>query len=80
MLRFCYGKGLEEEPQLQGRLKLALLVGPGGRVNWSQVRRSTLRSPKLEECIVSAITQHMAFGHPGGFAIVPVTVRLVLSR
>jgi hypothetical protein len=68
-IRFCYERELERTPGLYGRLVAAFSVGPTGRVVASALASSTLRSPRVEACVVQAVAR-WEFPRPGGVVTV----------
>jgi len=58
-LRACYQRGLQENPSLAGRVRLAFLIQPGGEVLGARIERSSLAQPDVEDCIL----QHVRVWH-----------------
>jgi hypothetical protein len=73
--RACYQKGLNENPDSQGTIRLTIQIGPGGEVSGvTAVPQGTL-SPSVIACVKSR-AQAAQFDPPdGGSAalVVPVT-------
>lgn len=54
-IKACYQKGLQGNPNLQGKVKIKFLIAPTGAVTGVKVVDSGLNSPSVENCIVSNI-------------------------
>ncbi|MCL4234026.1 MAG: AgmX/PglI C-terminal domain-containing protein [Deltaproteobacteria bacterium] len=50
-IRFCFMKGLEENPQMSGEAVMMFTVEPNGRVSKASIAKSTLNSPTAEDCL-----------------------------
>lgn len=50
-IRFCFMKGLEENPQMSGEAIMMFTVEPNGRVSKASIAKSTLNSPTAEDCL-----------------------------
>lgn len=51
----CYEVGLREDPRLAGRVELSVTIGENGGMKAVSVASSSLKSPSVEECIVSRV-------------------------
>ncbi|MFO0693928.1 MAG: AgmX/PglI C-terminal domain-containing protein [Polyangiales bacterium] len=54
-VRYCYELGLRVRPELAGRVVVAAVIGTDGTISNATLRSSTLPSPDVESCIVSAV-------------------------
>ena len=54
-IKACYQKGLQSNPGLRGRVKVAFLIQPTGKVAGARVKSSGLNSPAVEACILRNI-------------------------
>ena len=71
----CYDKALGKKPTLSGKLSLAFVVRPSGRVDNVQKSSDTLKDAATSSCIVKAV-EHAHFPKPKGRA---ARVKLGLS-
>ena len=66
----CYGQVLTEKGQehIKGTLMVGFNIGQDGKAQSTQIRRerSTIKSPKLEKCIISGLTTWDFPVHPKG--------------
>ncbi|HTQ04112.1 MAG TPA: AgmX/PglI C-terminal domain-containing protein [Polyangiaceae bacterium] len=75
--RACFQKGLDQNPDAQGSVRLAIKVGPGGEVANVQATPSGNLPPGVVDC-VTARAKHAQFDPPeGGAAVVQVPVTFV---
>jgi outer membrane biosynthesis protein TonB len=75
--RNCYNRGLQENPDAQGNIKLSITVGAGGEVTNVTATPSGHLPPSVIAC-VTARARAAAFDPPdGGSAVVVVPVTLV---
>ncbi len=72
-IRFCFMKGLEENPQMSGEAVMMFTVEPTGRVSKANVAKSTLNSPTAEDCLERRVMrmQFPAFDGPAVTKQVP---------
>lgn len=54
-LRYSYNKLLRKNPDLQGRITVAITINPKGQVEDAKVTESTMNSPEMESEIVAKI-------------------------
>ncbi len=54
-VRFCYAQGLEDRPDLAGRVTVQLVINSLGMVWTSAVESSTLGNIPVEQCVVNAV-------------------------
>jgi hypothetical protein len=67
----CYDKALGKKPKLSGKLSLAFVVKPSGKVDRVQKSSDTLKDSATASCIVRAV-EHAHFPHPKSVARVKV--------
>lgn len=82
IIRFCFARGLESDPELHGRVSIQLIIDPFGAVTTAQVVGDTLSnphaSPALTECLVSEV-RGWRFPRPAGGAKSGVVYPFVFS-
>ena len=76
-IRFCYEKGLAQNPSIEGRVSVSFRIGASGAVESSVVRESTLKSPDVEACIAGRVLRWQ-FPKPVGGSV-GVTYPFVLQ-
>ncbi|MGE0762296.1 MAG: AgmX/PglI C-terminal domain-containing protein [Bdellovibrionales bacterium] len=76
---YCYEKGLQVQPSLNGRVGVAFVINGGGRVATSRIDQSSLRSSKVESCILGKL-RNWKFPQPVGGVNVKVNYPFVLRR
>ncbi len=54
-IKACYQKGLQANPELSGKVKVAFLIQPNGAVLGARVDDSSLNTTSVEECILSNV-------------------------
>ena len=54
-VKYCYEQELVRKRRLKGQTIFEFKISPGGEVATARLRRSTLRSPRAESCVVAAI-------------------------
>jgi TonB family protein len=74
----CYERELVRDPALRGRVLVSFVIGPSGAVQSAAVTESTLRSPRVEGCIVEAV-RRWTFPPPEGGGVVGVNYPFVLT-
>lgn len=75
--RACYQRGLDQNPDSQGSIKMAIRVGPGGEVTGVSATPSGNLPPSVIDC-VTARARRAQFDPPeGGAATVQVPVTFV---
>jgi TonB family protein len=75
--RQCYQKGLDQNPDAQGNIRLSIKVGPGGEVTNVSATPSGNLPPGVTDC-VTARARRAQFDPPeGGSAVVQVPVTFV---
>lgn len=65
-VRYCYKKGLELDPKLEGDVVVRFTVGRGGQVLSSSVASSTLADFDVQACVARAVCRWMFEAPPGG--------------
>lgn len=78
-VRFCYEKGLQNKPQLSGRVSIRFLIGAKGLVTIAQVDQSSLGHSPVEGCIRDRL-KTWNFPRPEGGVTVKVTYPFILRR
>lgn len=78
--RHCYMRGLEDYPDAQGRVNLAIRVGPGGEVQSVGASPSGNVPQSIVSCIAGRARQGVFQPPVGGSALVQVPVVLQLAR
>lgn len=74
-IKFCYERQLVKNPKLRGRLLVSFTIGTNGKVSKASIRRSTLKSPRCEKCILR-VFRRMVFPKPSGGGVVNVNYPL----
>ncbi|MGF1464622.1 MAG: TonB family protein [Sandaracinaceae bacterium] len=77
-VRFCYERQLPSRPDLEGRVVVRFAIGAEGKVTSAAVGSSTLGSPPVEACVVSAV-RRWAFPAPPVGGTVAVSYPFVLQ-
>ncbi len=54
-IKSCYQKGLQSNPDLAGKIKVAFLIQPTGAILGARVDDSSLSAPAVEECILNNV-------------------------
>lgn len=78
-VRFCYEQGLQQKPNLTGRLSMKFMIGPRGSVTLAQVMNSSLRHIPVENCIRDRL-KTWNFPQPQGGVTVKVNYPFILRR
>lgn len=76
---YCYEQGLQVKPSLSGRVAVKFVINGSGRVSTARISNSSLRSDKVENCIVNRL-KGFQFPKPSGNVDVRVTYPFVLKR
>jgi outer membrane biosynthesis protein TonB len=71
--RGCYERALRTNSMLQGRLKIAVRVGPSGNVCSASVVEDSLRSAEVSSCVLG-LFRGRPFPPPAGGSCVDVTI------
>lgn len=74
----CYEKGLETEPTLAGQINVEFKIGPTGQVISSVMKGSTMNSPAVETCTVTAVSR-WEFPKPTDGGMVVINYPFILS-
>ncbi|MFH1018261.1 MAG: AgmX/PglI C-terminal domain-containing protein [Pseudomonadota bacterium] len=64
-IRYCYQRQLQVQPSLRGKITTDFVIGLEGRVTSTRVKRSTMGSPPVENCVLDVI-RRLIFPKPGG--------------
>lgn len=78
-VRYCYEQGLQQKPNLTGRLSMKFMIGPRGAVTLAQVMNSSLRHVPVENCIRDRL-KTWNFPQPQGGVTVKVNYPFILRR
>ncbi len=78
-IRFCYNRGLRNNPNLQGKVISSFTIGAEGRVTVSRLKDSNLGIPEVEDCIKSRISMWQ-FPKPRGGGEVTVAYPFLLKK
>ncbi|MEC7519980.1 MAG: AgmX/PglI C-terminal domain-containing protein [Myxococcota bacterium] len=78
-VRFCYEQGLQESPELEGRVMAQFTISPSGAVTQSSIAETTLGDAAVESCIASAV-RRWTFPAPDGGGSVMVRYPFVVSN
>lgn len=54
-IKACYQKGLQANPELSGKVKVAFLIQPDGKVLGARVDDSSMNNSSVEECILNNV-------------------------
>ncbi len=76
---YCYEAALQSHPRLAGRVAVHFVIGSRGWVTTARVANTSLRSPRVESCIVQKL-RGWKFPRPTGNVSVRVTYPFVLKR
>ncbi|MEZ4221316.1 MAG: AgmX/PglI C-terminal domain-containing protein [Polyangiaceae bacterium] len=75
-LRRCYSSGLDDNPNLQGRVAVKLVIDKTGTVKSAQNGNSDLPDSKVVSCVVSSLNR-VQFPEPSGGGIVTASIPLL---
>jgi len=78
-VRFCYEQGLQKTPGLAGRVPTHFAIGASGQVLSADVKKSSLGSSTVEQCIIRRL-KTWQFPKPRGGQKVEVVFPFKLSR
>ena len=76
--RFCYERELQRSPELHGKIVMKWVIAKDGSVSSSSVKRSTMKNPVVEACMVSRV-RRLRFPAPRGGGIVLVSYPFVFN-
>ena len=76
-VRRCYETQLKTKPNIQGLVDMSFEINSGGRLNFANVRRTTLKDKPTEQCIQSKMMTWQ-FPKPKGGVKVPVKYPFML--
>lgn len=68
-VRFCYEQGLQQRPDLEGRVAVRFIISGSGAVQTSLVQDTTLHNSNVEQCVSGAV-QRWSFPQTGELTIV----------
>ena len=77
-VRFCYEQGLQQNPDVEGRVTARFLIGPTGAVSSSMIGASSIHHRGVEQCIAQAI-RRWSFPAPESGGMVTVNYPFVFS-
>jgi TonB family protein len=78
-IRFCYEKGLMQEPHLEGKLVVSFLIQHDGRVTAVTPRESSIANAAVERCVVEAVAR-LSFPVPPDARLAQVTYPFVFRH
>jgi len=70
--KYCYERGLQTNPNLEGKVTTRFVIGPGGDVQSSEVSDSTLHNVEVETCLLRVV-QRLSFPPCTGGGVAEVT-------
>ena len=76
---YCYEKGLQTQPDLSGRVNIKWVIGSNGRVQGAKVASTSLKSARVESCLVQKLSG-WKFPKPHGNVSVSVLYPFNLKR
>lgn len=71
-IKFCYEQGLQQVPELSGKLVVLFVIDASGAVSEAQIAESTLDDASVQACVLARI-RHWKFPEPRGGGVVSVT-------
>ncbi len=71
-VRHCYEQGLQQRPDLEGRVTARFTISPSGSVVTSNIVSSQLRNQGVESC-VNRVVQRLSFPQPSDGGLVTVS-------
>jgi hypothetical protein len=77
-VRFCYEQGLQQRPDLEGRVVTRFTINQSGAVQIALVSSSDLNDARVEQCMTGAI-RRWTFPQPADGGVVTVTYPFVMS-
>ncbi|MCI5072776.1 AgmX/PglI C-terminal domain-containing protein [bacterium] len=77
-IRYCYEKGLLQDPGLSGKIVAKWTINPGGSVSQSGIKSSSVRNASVHSCLTGEITS-WGFPKPRNGASVLVTFPFVFN-
>jgi hypothetical protein len=75
--RACFQKGLDQNPDAQGSIRLAIKVGPGGEVSGVSATPSGNLPPGVVDCVTARAKRAQFDAPEGGASVVNVPVTFV---
>jgi hypothetical protein len=78
-IKYCYQKGLQKNPELEGKVTVSFIISPTGSVMKATVTKTTLNDKEVEGCIENGITT-WRFPAPQGGGVVKVNYPFVLKK
>jgi hypothetical protein len=75
--RACFQKGLDQNPDAQGSIRLAIKVGPGGEVSSVSATPSGNLPPGVVDCVTNRAKRAQFDPPEGGASVVNVPVTFV---
>jgi len=76
---YCYEKGLQKAPQLQGRVVTDFVINGAGRISVAQVGQTSLKAAQVEGCMLGKL-KSWKFPKPVGGVDVSVSYPFNLKR
>lgn len=78
-IRACYERGLQQDPDLRGRVSVSFVISGRGTVKQERINQSSLRSPVVEGCLLGKM-RGWKFPNPVGGVNVRVEKSFPLQR
>ncbi len=76
-VRRCYETSLKTNPDIQGLVEVSFMINGSGGLDYSKVKRTTLKHPETEKCITTKM-MGWQFPKPRGGVKVPVNYPFML--
>lgn len=74
----CYERGLQERPDLSGKLTIKFVIAKDGTISSATVKSTTMNDPATERCVCDVFLK-MQFPEPKGGGIVIVSYPFLFS-
>jgi TonB family protein len=68
-VRFCYEQGLQQSPDLEGRVSVQFHIAPSGAVQNASVASTSIRNGAVEQCVLQA-ARRWSFPQSPGLTVV----------
>ncbi len=77
-IRYCYESSILRNPDVEGKLVVDFVIASTGSIKTASVKESSLRDPRLDECILKRLTR-WAFPSPKSGVEVAVTYPFIFK-
>ena len=77
-VRYCYESAMIREPDIEGKLMVAFVIGGSGTIKSAEAKSSTLPDPRLDDCIIRRLVT-WPFPKPRGGVDVAVTYPFIFK-